>query len=233
MAETNFIVATIKPWNIRLFHEKICQIPGNWTLITDPAELSPEKIREIKPAMIFFPHWSEKVPATVWQETECVCFHMTDLPFGRGGSPLQNLIARGIDATMISALKMTETLDAGPVYLKVPLSLHGLAEEIYLRAAEKIADMIRVIVLENPVPVPQSGEIVKFSRRRPEESRFPQNAAGLRELFDHIRMLDAKGYPKAFVESGNLRLEFSRPALLDDSILADVKITFAERKKND
>ncbi len=25
---------------------------------------------------------------------ECVCFHMTDVPYGRGGSPLQNLIIR-------------------------------------------------------------------------------------------------------------------------------------------
>ena len=56
---------------------------------------------------------------------------MTDLPFGRGGSPLQNLITRGISKTKISALRCNEEIDAGPIYLKRPLSLHGSAEEIY------------------------------------------------------------------------------------------------------
>jgi methionyl-tRNA formyltransferase len=54
------------------------------------------------------------------------------LPYGRGGSPLQNLIDLGHKDTFVSALKMTEELDAGAIYLKKPLSLEGLAEEIYM-----------------------------------------------------------------------------------------------------
>ncbi len=46
----------------------------------------------------------------------CVVFHMTDLPFGRGGSPLQNLISRGIYKTKISAIKVVKEIDAGPIY---------------------------------------------------------------------------------------------------------------------
>ena len=30
---------------------------------------------------------------------------MTDLPYGRGGSPLQNLIIRGFESTKISAIE--------------------------------------------------------------------------------------------------------------------------------
>ena len=47
---------------------------------------------------------------------------MTDLPYGRGGSPLQNLIVRGHKHTMISAIKCVKELDAGPIYLKKPLT---------------------------------------------------------------------------------------------------------------
>ena len=43
---------------------------------------------------------------------------MTDLPFGRGGSPLQNLIVRGFEETMTSAIKVTKGIDTGDIYLK-------------------------------------------------------------------------------------------------------------------
>ena len=42
---------------------------------------------------------------------------MTDLPFGRGGSPLQNLIVRGYKETMLSAIKCVGEVDAGPIYI--------------------------------------------------------------------------------------------------------------------
>jgi len=38
---------------------------------------------------------------------------MTDLSYGRGGSPLQNLIVRGYKDTMISALWIEKELDSG------------------------------------------------------------------------------------------------------------------------
>jgi len=31
----------------------------------------------------------------IFENYEIILFHMTDLPYGRGGSPLQNLIVRG------------------------------------------------------------------------------------------------------------------------------------------
>lgn len=38
-------------------------------------------------------------------------------------------------------------------------------------------------------------------------------------------MLDAEGYPKAFVEVGPFRFEFSRASLRGRDIVADVRIT--------
>jgi len=43
---------------------------------------------------------------------------MTDLPFGRGGSPLQNLIERGIKKTKISAIKVDGGIDTGDIFFK-------------------------------------------------------------------------------------------------------------------
>ena len=62
---------------------------------------------------------------------------MTDLPYGRGGSPLQNLIIRGHKKTKISALRMVNELDAGPIYFKRSLSLNGNAQKIYSSCSKK------------------------------------------------------------------------------------------------
>ncbi len=221
----NYIVATLKPWNLKVFHDIIQHYEGNWYLISEPSELVVEYIEKIDPKYVFFPHWSHIVPSDILAVTTCICFHITDLPYGRGGSPLQNLIAHGHRETVVSALRMTDELDAGPVYLKMPLSLDGLAEEIFLRSANLIAEMIKKIVEENPPAQEQIGEPVVFRRKKPGESKLPVNKKSLQNLFDHIRMVDAHGYPRAFLEQGNFCFEFSRPSLKTDEILADVKIT--------
>ena len=166
--------------------------------------------------------------------TTCVCFHETDLPYGRGGSPLQNLIAYGHKNTFISALQMSSELDAGPIYLKRSLSLEGLAEEIFIRIANIVAEMIKEIIIKNPQPKAQVGESTFFKRRKPEQSKIvPKIDGTIIDIFDHIRMLDADGYPKAFIESGGFRYEISRPALKTNEILADVRITKIKGECND
>lgn len=218
-----YLVAATRPWNRRVFEERIATLPGEWRLIEEPAALTPEILEAWRPRYVFFLHWSWRVPAEIVRDFECVCFHMTDVPYGRGGSPLQNLIVRGARSTKLSALRMTEELDAGPVYLKEELSLEGNAEEIFIRASELAAGMIERIVRERPEPRPQEGETVVFRRRRPEESRIPE-LDSLGRLHDFIRMMDAEGYPHAFLEHGGFRYEFGRAALYDGRIVADVTI---------
>lgn len=227
-SEHRYVVAGSKPWNRRVFDEVISSFyPGEWHFIGSFNELSIEKLGKINPRYIFFLHWSWKVPDEIINNFECVCFHMTDVPYGRGGSPLQNLVIRGHRHTKITALRMTRDFDAGPVYLKEELCLSGGAEEIYLRATHLSAQMIKYIIDENPEPVPQTGEVVIFPRRQPAESEIP-TLASLETLHDFIRMLDAEGYPKAFLNYANYRLEFRRAALYDGRIVADVTISFSK-----
>jgi len=198
--------------------------------INQVEDLNPVYIQNLDPSYIFFPHWSYKIPTDIYENYECVVFHMTDLPFGRGGSPLQNLISRGIFETKISALRCVEALDAGPIYLKRPLSLYGNAEEIYLRASDIISDMIKVIIKNELQPIEQNGEVTYFKRRKAHESNIEQ-LDSLQKVFDYIRMLDAEGYPLAFLETDFLKLEFSRASIKKDHITADVKITVKKAEK--
>ena len=192
--------------------------------IRGKAELSVSALEKINPSLVFFPHWSWLIPREVYSSFECVIFHMTDLPYGRGGSPLQNLIVRGHTDTMISALRCVKELDAGPIYLKQPLSLAGTAEEILSRASDVMEEMIVTIVKERPQPVPQDGEIVVFKRRAPEEGDLAR-LTGLSKVYDHIRMLDADGYPAAFVETDNFRIEFRNAKHDGDAVEATARIT--------
>jgi methionyl-tRNA formyltransferase len=231
MTKPTYVVATLRRWNIQAFKERIRHLPGRWVLITHPRDLTVPFLSSLRPRYVFFPHWSTLVPAEIVRRFECVCFHETDVPYGRGGSPLQNLIARGRKDTKISALRMTERLDAGPVYLKRPLSLEGRAEEIYIRASRIVADMIAHIVRTNPRPAPQRGRATVFKRRTPDQSRIPKDLRSLEALFDHLRMLDADEYPRAFVDYGPFRMEFARPALRTDTIAADVRISLGPKRK--
>ena len=170
------------------------------------------------------------IPRAIHETFECVIFHMTDLPYGRGGSPLQNLIQRGHKETKISAQRCVAELDAGPVYLKRPLSLGGSASEIFHRAVNIMEAMIEEVIDKEPGPIPQQGEPIFFHRRTPEQSNL-RNApvSNLNDFFDFIRMLDAPNYPLAFIEHGDFLFEFCNAQLLDDSIEARVKI----RQKDD
>jgi len=189
--------------------------------------LTLERVRAFNPQYVFFLHWSWKVPEELLDNYECVCFHMADVPYGRGGSPLQNLIVRGHHKTKLTALRMTHDFDAGPVYLKEDLSLEGNAEEIYIRATYVAAQMIERIISEQPELVPQTGAVVTFKRRKPDESDMPE-VDSLQDLYDFIRMLDAEGYTKAFISQKGFRYEFNRAALYDGRILANVTITPVE-----
>lgn len=224
----NYVVAGSRSWSRRVFEERISRFPGRWLLVSTPAELETLDLASLRPRYLFFTHWSWKVPAEIVRSHECVCFQMTDLPYGRGGSPLQNLIIRGHRTTKLTALRMVDELDAGPVYTKEDLSLGGSAEEIYRRAADLVADFIARMIREPLTPVPRQGKSVVFRRRKPAESRLPE-AASLSELHDFIRMLDAEGFPKAFLEVGDLRLEFSRADLHEGSL--ETRVTMTRRQE--
>lgn len=220
----NLVIAASRLWDSRLPAEVARRTGHECHLVTQPEELTAERLAALAPRYVLFPHWSHRIPREIHEAFECVIFHMTDLPFGRGGSPLQNLIAREIYETKICALRCVEEMDAGPVYLRRPLSLHGSAQEIYLRATGIVQDMMVELVNTSPPAIPQEGKPVLFRRRTPAEGDLA-SLDRLEEVFDHIRMLDADGYPPAFMDIGRFRLEFRRASYRGESICADVIIT--------
>ncbi len=220
------LLLSSRPWNAGLAERLRSALERPVHTIRQPAELRLETVAELDPEWIFVPHWSHWIPDAIWSRWPTVIFHMTDLPYGRGGSPLQNLIQRGHTSTMLTALRCSAELDAGPIYGKEPLSLLGTAEEIFLRADSLIQWMIEQIIRLPTDPKPQYGEPVLFSRRTPDQSNLNGCPAGdLVAWYDQIRMLDAQDYPHAFLEVHGMRLEFRRASRRSDGLHADVVIT--------
>ena len=230
--DKNCVLVSNRKWN-RAMVARLTESTGcKFTLLTKPEELTFDTLEKLNPRFVFLPHWSHRIPENIFNNFECVIFHMTDLPYGRGGSPLQNLISRGIYETKITALRCVEEMDAGPVYMKEPFSLYGSAEEIYLRASKMVESMIVDMLDKFPEPKEQEGTPTIFKRRKPEDSNIG-NIESLQQIFDLIRMLDADGYPNAFVDVGPFKLEFTRASIKTGQVVADVQITLNEEISND
>jgi methionyl-tRNA formyltransferase len=219
-----YLIASNKNWHKELSKSLQIKTAYQFDIINDETELTLERLESISPQIIFFTHWSNTIPKEIFTKYECIIFHMTDLPFGRGGSPLQNLIIRGHKDTKLSALKCSEEYDAGPIYLKEKLSLAGTAEEILFRASKLMESMIIKILLEKPHPIMQKGEPTIFKRLTHKEGNLLQSKS-LDEVFDRIRMLDADNYPPAFIDIEGIKLEFSKASYKNNSIIAEVNIS--------
>ena len=113
-----------------------------WVYVDNKDDLKYLTLNEKKINKIYVPHWSYKIPESIYNKYEVILFHMTDLPFGRGGSPLQNLIKLGYEKTKVSAIRVTDGIDEGPIYLKRSLSLNGSAKQIFNRTSSIITNMI-------------------------------------------------------------------------------------------
>lgn len=229
MKRDHLIFAHCKDWSetvfdfVRiLFDDQIYNI----SFVRNKDELS-TLCSKVPKAKIFFVHWNWKVSSEFLEQYDCFCFHMTDLPYGRGGSPLQNLILRGKKETKICALKMVEELDAGPVYLRRSLTLEGSALDIFIRASKICVSMALSLVQSNISPIKQVGDITTFSRLSEVDNLIEFKNTNIEKIYDLIRMLDAPGYPSAWVGLANFRLEFVNAGLIDETIHGTYRLRLA------
>ena len=194
----NIIIACSKNWFLKNEKSKKFLKKKNIFLITKKNNLNIKVIKKINPKIIFFPHWSYRVNKNIFKKYKCICFHTAPLPFGRGGSPIQNLIKKNFKKSPICAVKMTEDLDAGPIYIKKVISLSGPLNKIFERISLKIFEMIKILMTKEINPKKQSGKILIFKRIKERNSEI-NNELNLKKIYDKIRMLDADSYPNAFV----------------------------------
>jgi len=194
-----------------------------------------KNIKKINPKIIFVPHWNWKIPKEIFENYLTIGFHATSLPYGRGGSPVQNMIIRGFNKTTICAIKLTDKIDAGPIYLKRIITLSGNGDEIFLRIYRKTLAMIKLIIKKIPKEKKQCGKITYFKRRIPEESKLDFNQKNILKVYNFIRMLDiniTKNFPKSFIDIGDYKIKFFNPKFFKNKnkkIICNVEISKLSR----
>jgi methionyl-tRNA formyltransferase len=218
----NYVVASSKDWFQE--HPKTREYSSlNIIEIKTKNELNLELLEEINPRYIFFPHWNWKVGSEIFERYECVVFHTAPLPFGRGGSPIQNLILRNIEKTPVCALRMTEILDGGPIYDSIEVTLDGTITQILSKIAVCVEKLIIKICQENIEPKEQSGAVVTFNRLTYADNEL-KSEYSIKELYDRIRMVDGEGYKNAYINFGDYKIDLKDSQIKNNEIVAKIRL---------
>ena len=215
-----YIIITKRKWDLNNFKKLKKNI-----FVLDKVNII--KIKRINPKIIFFIHWSKFINKSIFEKYLCIQFHSSNLPKGRGGSPIQNQIMLNIKKTKISAFKVSERLDSGPICIQGDLSLQGNALDILSKMEAKSVQMIKKIIkTKNLKFKKQKGKPSFFKRRKPSESKInAYKTKTINELYDFLRMLDAPGYPKAFIKLNKFKFSFNDIKIIKNKINAKVEIT--------
>tara|TARA_B100000287_G_scaffold429807_1_gene483832 strand:- start:635 stop:1312 length:678 start_codon:yes stop_codon:yes gene_type:complete len=222
------LIASSKNWfNLK----KDIQNDNEVKLISKKDELSLEFLNKFNPELIFFPHWNWVVSEEIYSQYKCIVFHTAPLPYGRGGSPIQNLILNNFEETPVCALEMTSELDAGPIYTKKTISLEGSLNEILKRINVVVNEMIEQLVSKLPTPVQQAGDIHIFKRLKDSDNEVDLNDSAI-NLYNKIRMLDSPDYPKAYIKIGNYKVEFSNAEMIDNQVTAKSSFVKIDESQN-
>ena len=134
--------------------------------------------------------------------------HESNLPLGKGWSPLFWQILEGKNQIVVTLLEASKNVDSGLIYLQKTLYLTGyeLNSEIRQKQAEITFDLCLQFVSKVKLaitPKIQNGKDSFYSKRSAEDSRLDPSKS-LREQFNLLRICDNEEYP-AFFEIDNHR----------------------------
>lgn len=127
--------------------------------------------------------------------------HESDLPRGRGFSPLTWQVLEGAARIPVCLLDATGEADAGPVVYRAALEFQGaeLIDEMRHALGRLTISLCRRFMAEGTPPdgVEQQGEASLYPRRSPEDSRLDPHKT-IAEQFDLLRVVDNHRYPAFF-----------------------------------
>ncbi len=133
--------------------------------------------------------------------------HESDLPKGRGWSPLFWHVLDGVHEIPIVLFEAGDEIDAGPIYLRGTIKLDGteLRDDLRRKQAEKTIELCVSFVRDYPEiisrAVMQKGFPTYYAKLGNEQSELDTNKT-LGEQFNKIRMADNENYPLFFVYNG-------------------------------
>ena len=131
--------------------------------------------------------------------------HASDLPKGRGWSPMAWEVLEGADRITVSLLKAEDGVDSGDIWEKRSFELDGteLLEELNAKLFDVELQLMDWALgnCDQTVPEPQIGDPFTWPRRLPTDSKIDPERP-LTESFDTIRIADPDRFPAYFEHRG-------------------------------
>ncbi len=131
-----------------------------------------------------------------------IVVHASDLPKGKGWSPMTWQILEGKNVIPITIFEANEKCDAGNYYWKDVIELTGneLIQEWQEKLGEKVVDMcVKFVTKADKLKqIPQQGEESRYSKRCPNDSKLDINKT-IKEQFNLLRVVDNEKYPAYFI----------------------------------
>ena len=115
--------------------------------------------------------------------------------------------------------------------MKKKFELSGNAVRIYENMEAICVDMIKKIIKKKNIKFKkQIGSITFFKRRKPSESEIKiLKTLSFNKFYDFLRMLDAPGYPNAFIKLKDFKFTFNDIRKKNNVIEAKARITKNEK----
>jgi methionyl-tRNA formyltransferase len=158
--------------------------------------------------MCFYLSYGRIVPAELRaRHAHNLVVHESDLPFGRGWSPLTWQVLQGEQSIVVTLFEAVDAVDAGVIYDQTVIELQGdeLVDDLRRKQAVATAQLcFRFVASYRSVPLQsreQRGSPSYFRRRNSEDSRIDFDLS-LREQFNLLRVCDNERYPAWFEHSG-------------------------------
>ena len=157
---------------------------------------------------LIFVGWSDIIKSDIIQNHICICLHPSDLPKYRGGTPIQHQRINGIKKTKLTAFRMDNGIDSGPIIYKADISIDGHMNDIFLSLSLGTAKIINKIIMNKDINFlngePQRDEDATFyMRRKPIDSQITIDElvnSTAEELYNKICSLEDP-YPNAFIKT--------------------------------
>jgi methionyl-tRNA formyltransferase len=159
--------------------------------------------------LLFLISCSEIVPKRVRDRYRTsLVIHASDLPSGRGWSPLIWQILEGRSKIAVTLLEAGDAVDSGSVWQKSWLEFAGtelydeLNEALFTAELDLMDFAVANIDQVQPTPQQADGK-TWYPRRRPEDSKLDPRRS-LAEHFDLLRVSDPRRYPAYFEYRGEV-----------------------------
>lgn len=163
--------------------------------VTDPHRIQ-------KGDMAFFLACQKIVPPEILKlNKNNLVIHESNLPKGRGWSPMTWQILKGKNEIIVSLFEAKESVDSGQIYLqdRIKFEGHELIGELRRKQGEVTIKLVINFIDSYPKVVGkvQDGMPTFYPRRRPADSELDVNKR-IKDQFNLFRVVDNRRYPAFF-----------------------------------